>query len=96
MKKNQEDEQTGNCKIEEWEVVVSRDIQVIEVKKMNNDMPGMWQGPLFYSSGDLNIVVPGYPRKQPGRTQNISQDALPLLKCGDSISRILLTSALIN
>jgi hypothetical protein len=59
MKKNQENEQTGNCKIEEWEVVVSRDIHVIEVKKMNNDMPGMWQGPLFYSSGDLNIVVPG-------------------------------------
>lgn len=47
----------------DWQVIVSRDKQVLEVKQMSIDMPNTRLKPIYSTAGDLTIVVLAESRK---------------------------------
>lgn len=47
----------------DWQVVVSRDKQVLEVKQMSIDMPNTRLKPIYSTTGDLTIVILAESRK---------------------------------
>ncbi|MFZ1081129.1 MAG: hypothetical protein WAO19_04305, partial [Candidatus Kryptoniota bacterium] len=58
-KMSQENEQTGSGTIVDWIVEVSRDMKIIVVKQIGNEMAPTRPKPVFTPEGDLIIVVPG-------------------------------------
>lgn len=64
MKNNRENEGTGSCKTADWQVLVSRDMQIIiNVKQMSIEMSRTRLKPVFSSVGHLIIVVSGISGK---------------------------------
>jgi hypothetical protein len=47
----------------DWQVVLSRDREVIEVKQMSIDMPNTRLKPVYSTTGDLTIVILAESRK---------------------------------
>lgn len=47
----------------DWQVVISREKQVLEVKQMSIDMPNTRLKPVYSSTGDLTLVVLAESRK---------------------------------
>jgi hypothetical protein len=50
--------QNGNDEVKDWEVKVSRELEVIEAKQMSIDMSKTRLKPIFLFTSDLSIVVP--------------------------------------
>ena len=46
----------GSC-FSDWQVIVSREKQVIEVRQMSIDMPNTRLKPIYSAAGDLTIVI---------------------------------------
>lgn len=47
----------AGSRFSDWQVVVSRDQQVLEVKQMSIDMPNTRLKPIYSAAGDLTIVI---------------------------------------
>ena len=43
----------------DWNVKMSRDTEVIEIRAMNRDMSRTRLKPVFLETGELNVIVPG-------------------------------------
>ncbi len=57
----------------DWQVVLSRDKQVLEVKQMSIDMPNTRLKPVYSTNGDLTIVILAESKKAAeGRGQRIA------------------------
>lgn len=56
---DREKDGTGTSKVTDWQVVVSRDNRIINVRQMSIDMSRTRLKPVFSLTGDLLIVVPG-------------------------------------
>ena len=57
------DESTAGSRFSDWQIVVSREKQVLEVKQMRVDMPNTRLKPIYSATGDLTIVVLAESRK---------------------------------
>lgn len=51
------------CCFSDWQVIVSRDNEVVDVKQMSIDMPNTRLKPIYSTSGDLTIVILAESRK---------------------------------
>ncbi|HUI30434.1 MAG TPA: hypothetical protein VLX91_09475 [Candidatus Acidoferrales bacterium] len=58
MEKDKKKEGSGSTEVRDWQVIVSRSFDVIEMKQMSMDMSKTRLKPIFLSNGDLSIVVP--------------------------------------
>lgn len=59
---NEDETFVGGC-FSDWQVVVSRDNKVLEVKQMSIDMPNTRLKPIYSMTGDLTIVILAESRK---------------------------------
>lgn len=58
----EDDSFVGGC-FSDWQVVVSRENRVLEVKQMSIDMPNTRLKPIYSTTGDLTIVILAESRK---------------------------------
>lgn len=54
----EKDKKNKELKLSDWQVTVSRDIEVVDLKQMSIDMSKTRMKPVFLSSGDLVIIIP--------------------------------------
>lgn len=49
---------TESAKVTDWQVVVSKEIRIVEIREMTINMKHTRLKPVYSSAGDLTIVIP--------------------------------------
>ena len=66
MKQNEKKEGAGSAKQSDWQVVVTKDLQVVDAKEMSIVMSRTRLKPVFTSASELIIVVPAESKEKAG------------------------------
>jgi hypothetical protein len=65
------DKRSENSRVSDWQVTVSRGLEMVNIKKMTIDMSKTRLKPVFLSSGDLVIIIPA-TSEQAAREKGLS------------------------